>query len=140
MANIAKSRSVFTISDLADEFELTLRTLRFYEDKGLIEPRRDGQQRLYSRRDKARIKLILMGKKVGFSLSEIKDMLDLYDLKDGQVTQLRHALTKFQGQIAILEDKKHAIEQALDELNRTVGVVSGMLKEKEIQQAQQSQQ
>ena len=63
--------SEYTIGDLADEFNLTLRTLRFYEDKGLLRPRRKGLQRLYSRRDKARLKLIVMGKKVGFSLQEI---------------------------------------------------------------------
>ena len=85
-------KSSFTISDMAREFGVTLRRLRFYEDKHLLNPRRDGMNRLYSRRDRARLKLVLMGKKVGFSLAEIKDMLDLYDLKDGQATQLQAAL------------------------------------------------
>ncbi|SON58329.1 Mercuric resistance operon regulatory protein [Hartmannibacter diazotrophicus] len=126
------SRSnLYTIGDLAREFGVTLRTLRFYEDKNLITPQRDGMNRLYTRRDRARLKLVLMGKRVGFSLNEIKDMLDLYDLRDGQVVQLKTALGKFNEQIAILERQKKDIEQALAELRRTVSVVGGLLKEKE---------
>lgn len=123
--------AMFTIGDLAREFGVTLRTLRFYEDKGLLNPKRDGLNRLYSRRDRARLKLVLMGKRVGFSLHEIKDMLDLYDLRDGQVTQLKVALGRFNEQIAVLEQQKKDIEQALAELRRTTSVVSGLLKEKE---------
>ncbi len=77
-------KTQFTIGDLAKEFGTTLRTLRFYEDKGLLNPKRDGMNRIYNRRDRARLKLVLMGKRVGFSLTEIRDMLDLYDLRDGQ--------------------------------------------------------
>ncbi|MEI2384236.1 MerR family DNA-binding transcriptional regulator [Breoghania sp. JC706] len=124
-------KTTFTIGELAKEFGVTLRTLRFYEDKGLINPRRDGQNRLYNRRDRARLKLVLMGKQVGFSLNEICDMLDLYDLRDGQVVQLRVALDKFNQQIDVLKQQKSHIEQAIDELSRTVEVVSGMLKQKE---------
>ena len=125
---------MFTIGDLAREFGVTLRTLRFYEDKGLLTPRRQGSQRLYSRRDRARLKLILMGKKVGFSLEEIREMLSLYDLKDGQVTLLRVALKKFGDQIAILTGQKQAIEQAIDELSQTVTVVAGMLRDREAEE------
>jgi len=124
-------QAYFTIGELAREFDITLRTLRFYEDKGLLNPRRDGLTRLYGRRDRARLKLVLMGKRVGFSLTEIKDMLDLYDLRDGQVTQLRVALSRFQEQIRVLEEQKADIEQAVEDLGRTVEVVSGMLKDKE---------
>lgn len=123
--------TMFTIGDLAREFGVTLRTLRFYEDKGLVNPKRDGMNRLYSRRDRARLKLVLMGKRVGFSLTEIKNMLDLYDLRDGQVAQLRTALGRFNEQIAVLERQRKDIEQALAELRRTTAVVSGLLKEKE---------
>ncbi|MCC2113902.1 MAG: MerR family DNA-binding transcriptional regulator, partial [Hyphomicrobiales bacterium] len=111
MAKTAKT--TFTIGDLAREFGTTLRTLRFYEDKGLLHPKRDGQQRLYSRRDRARLNLILRGKRVGFSLNEIREMVDLYDLRDGQVTQLRVALSKFSEQIAVLEEQRRDIEQAI---------------------------
>ena len=123
--------SMFSIGDLAREFGVTLRTLRFYEDKGLVSPRREGQSRLYSRRDRARLKLVLMGKRVGFSLTEIKGMLDLYDLRDGQVAQLEVALGRFNEQISVLERQKKDIEQALSELKRTTAVVSGLLKEKQ---------
>ncbi|WP_430513079.1 MerR family transcriptional regulator [Pannonibacter phragmitetus] len=121
----------FTIGDLAKEFGVTLRTLRFYEDRGLLNPKRDGLNRVYTRRDRARLKLVVMGKRVGFSLSEIRDMLDLYDLRDGQVTQLRVALSRFNEQIAVLETQRKDIDQAIEELSRTVAIVSGMLKHKE---------
>ena len=95
-------RNVFTIGDLAREFDVTLRALRFYEDKGLLTPRRQGLQRLYDRRDRKRLKLILMGKRVGFSLGEIREMLDLYETPNGQVKQLRVSLEKFGSQIELL--------------------------------------
>ncbi|HQF29904.1 MAG TPA: MerR family DNA-binding transcriptional regulator [Hyphomicrobiales bacterium] len=131
----ANSKSQFTIGDLAREFGTTLRTLRFYEDKGLLNPRREGQQRLYSRRDRARLGLILRGKRVGFSLSEIREMLDLYDLRDGQVTQMRVALSRFEKQVDNLRRQKEDIEEAITELSRTIEIVGGILKEKERQSA-----
>jgi len=121
----------YTIGELAGEFGLTLRTLRFYEDRGLLSPKRRGLERIYGRRDRARLKLILLGKKIGFSLAEIKEMLDLYDLRDGQVTQLRTALDKFRRQAELLEQQKRDIETALDELRRTMNVIAGMLEERE---------
>jgi DNA-binding transcriptional MerR regulator len=121
---------MYTIGDLSREFGVTLRTLRFYEDKGLLNPKRQGMTRIYNRRDRARLKLVLMGKKVGFSLVEIKEMLDLYDLKDGQETQLKVALEKFQNQIDVLKQQKLDIEQAISELTQTMDVVSGMLEER----------
>lgn len=124
-------KTVFAIGELAREFGVTLRTIRFYEDKGLLSPRRQGTTRIYSRRDRARLKLILLGKRVGFSLVEIGEMLDLYDLKDGQVTQLRVALGKFDEQIGFLESQRAEIDQALGDLKRAREVVSGMLKERE---------
>jgi DNA-binding transcriptional MerR regulator len=128
-------KTVFTIGDLAREFDVTLRTLRFYEDKHLLSPRRQGMNRLYSRRDRARLKLILLGKKVGFSLVEIKEMLDLYDLKDGHVLQLRVALEKFGRQQQVLRRQKEDIEQAMEELDRTMSVIAGMLRDKEAEEA-----
>lgn len=121
----------FTIGDLAKEFGVSLRTLRFYEDKDLIQPRRNGVTRIYSRRDRARLKLVIMGKRVGFSLKEIKEMLDLYDLKDGQSTQLKVSLKRFNEQIALLQKQKQDVEQAIEELSRTVTIVENMLNEKE---------
>jgi len=121
----------YTIGELSREFGVTLRTLRFYEDKGLVNPRRDGAARIYTRRDRGRLKLVLMGKRVGFSLSQIREMLDLYDFRHGEVSQMRVALGRFSEQIAVLEHQKRDIEQALDDLKRTVAVVSGMLRERE---------
>jgi DNA-binding transcriptional MerR regulator len=128
-------KSTFTIGDLSREFGVTLRTLRFYEDRQLLNPKRQGMNRLYSRRDRARLKLVLLGKKVGFSLTEIRDILDLYDLKDGQITQLRVALDKFNSQITLLRQQKQDIEQAIEELTRTMEVVSGMLRDRQAPRA-----
>ncbi len=77
----------YSITELCREFDVTPRTLRFYEQKGLLHPARRGWTRLFSYRDRARLQLILRGKKVGFALEEIKEMLDLYNLRDGQLTQ-----------------------------------------------------
>ena len=114
----ASGREVFTIRDLTKELGVSARTLRFYEEKGLVDPRRRGQERLYSRRDRARLKYVLMGKTVGFSLEEVREMLDLYDLGDGQVTQLKVALAKFRERIARLERQKGDIDRAIAELMR----------------------
>ncbi len=118
---------VFTIRDLVKECRVTARTLRFYEEKGLLDPRRAGQERLYSRRDRARLKYVLMGKCVGFSLDEVREMLDLYDLGDGQATQLRVALTKFRERIAGLERQKADIDRMIAELTRAGGTIETML-------------
>ena len=120
----------FTIRELVNEFGVTARTLRFYEDKGLLSPERAGQSRIYKRRDRARLKLILQGKRVGFSLSEIREMLDLYDLRDGQSTQLAFSLERFRERIHALENQKREIEQAMADLKRTCAIVEGMLAEK----------
>ncbi len=126
-----RGKSTFTIGDLAREFGVTLRTLRFYEDKELLSPRRIGVARLYSRRDRARLRLVLLGKKVGFSLTEIRDMLALYELRDGHTAQLKVALRKFGQQIDVLRRQKEDIELAIEELTRTMGVVSGLLRGRE---------
>lgn len=121
---------MFTIGDLSREFGVTLRTLRFYEDKGLLNPKRQGTTRIYDKRDRARLKLVLLGKRVGFSLGEIREVLDLYDLGDNQETQLRVSLEKFENQIQILEQQKVEIEQAIDELTETMKVVSRTLQQR----------
>jgi DNA-binding transcriptional MerR regulator len=108
----------FTISQLSEEFGITARAIRFYEDEELIKPSRQGQSRIYSPRDRARLALILRGKRVGFSLIEIKEMLDLYDMNDGQATQLSHAIKKFNERISSLERQRGDIEQALPELRQ----------------------
>jgi len=106
----------YSISELAEEFGVTPRAIRFYEDEELIKPTRQGQSRIYAPRDRVRLALILRGKRVGFSLIEIKEMLDLYDLKDGQATQLSYSIRKFDERINSLERQRADIEQALSEL------------------------
>ena len=127
----ADRNETYAIGDLSREFDVTLRALRFYEDKGLLHPRRRGRSRIYSRRDRARLKLILMGKRIGFSLREIREILDLYDLKGGEVGQLRIAADRFQSQIQSLKAQRAEIDAAIGDLTRTYEVVVGMLKERE---------
>jgi DNA-binding transcriptional MerR regulator len=121
---------LFSIRELAKEFGVSARTLRFYEEKGLIAPLRNGQERLYSRRDRGRLRYVLMGKAVGFSLDEIREMLDLYDLGDGGITQLRVALAKFAEQIGRLDRQKAAIDRTIVELDRASATVKKMLAER----------
>ena len=80
----------YSISDLAQEFNLTTRAIRFYEDEGLLQPGRSGRRRVYGTRDRVRLKLILRGKRLGFSLSEVRDIIEMYDLDFGQTGHLRN--------------------------------------------------
>ena len=121
----------YSITELCREFDVTPRTLRFYEQKGLLHPDRRGWTRLFSYRDRARLQLILRGKKVGFSLEEIKEMLDLYNLRDGQLTQLRVSSTKFRERLDALRKQRLELEDAISDLEKTITVVDGMLKERE---------
>jgi DNA-binding transcriptional MerR regulator len=126
-----QSEGPFTIRDLGREFGVTARTLRFYEEKGLLSPRRQGQERLYSRRDRARLRYVVMGKNVGFSLDEIREMLDLYDLGDRQVTQLRVAQEKITERVARLEAQRGDLDRAIAELTHARNLIQGMLNNRE---------
>jgi len=112
----AGGERTFTISELADTFQVTPRTIRFYENQGLLSPRRDGLNRVYSHRDRARLTLICRGKRLGFSLAEIKDFLDLYDVDDRQIEQMRFALAHGRERIASLEVQLVDVQQTLSEL------------------------
>lgn len=105
-----------TITELAREFDVTTRTIRFYEHEGLIAPERRGQARIYGARDRVRLRLILRGKRLGFSLSEIKEILDLYDAAPGEAGQLRHFLAKIAERRRQLEQQREDIEVTLAEL------------------------
>jgi DNA-binding transcriptional MerR regulator len=107
---------IYSVTQLARELGVTPRTIRFYEDQGLIAPQRAGNTRVYSYRDRARMILILRGKRLGFSLRDIKEFLDLYVVDTTQVEQLQLLLTKVQNRIAQLEDQRVALEQTLTEL------------------------
>lgn len=125
------AKDLITIREMTREFGVTARALRFYEEKGLIAPTRDGQDRLYSRRDRGRLRLVLMGKCVGFSLEEVKAMLDLYDLGDGGVTQMKVARGKYREQIARLRAQKRDIDTAINELERAITVIDHRLAAKD---------
>ncbi len=132
-----RRNETYTITQLCREFNVTPRALRFYEQKGLLHPSRRGWTRIFSYRDRARLKLILRGKKVGFTLAEIKEMLDLYNLKDGQLTQLKHASKKMAERLVALRQQRVELEEAIADLERTIEIVNGMLKERLAQEEQQ---
>ncbi|MHA3792271.1 MerR family transcriptional regulator [Rhizorhabdus wittichii] len=108
------------IQDVADELGVTTRAIRFYEDKGLLDPQRVGTMRVYSRREVARLQLILRGKRLGFSLREIKEFLDLYTVDSLHLAQTRQLLTRVGARIDALELQRKALDQTLDELQDIV--------------------
>ncbi|WP_035693336.1 MerR family transcriptional regulator [Azospirillum halopraeferens] len=106
----------YGIGELAAEFGLTLRTIRHYEDEGLLVPARDGQARVYTHRDRARLALICRGKRLGFSLAEVKEFLNLYDVDDAQAEQMRYLQKAARQRIAALERQLQDVQQTLAEL------------------------
>ncbi len=105
-----------TIRQMCEDFNVTPRTLRFYEAKELLLPKREGQKRLYGKRDRARLKLILRGKRFGFSLEEIRQLLDLYYMDDSQETQLRETYALAQKHLAGMEAQRAELDEAISEL------------------------
>lgn len=107
---------LYSVTQLAQELGVTPRTIRFYEDQGLITPQRAGNTRVYAHRDRVRMILILRGKRMGFSLKDIKEFLDLYVVDITQVEQMQLLLKKVRGRIAQLEEQLQAVQTSLTEL------------------------
>jgi len=107
---------VHSISDLAQEFGVTTRTIRFYESEGLLEPERAGQRRLFSPRDRVRLKLILRGKRLGFSLSEIREIIEMYDAAPGEKGQLQLLMDRIEERRSELHQRRRDIDATLKEL------------------------
>lgn len=119
------------IAELAREFGITTRTIRFYEDRGLITPGRAGQRRVYASRDRVRLKLIMRGKRLGFSLEEIREMIDIYDMDRSERAQLRLVLGKIAERRAALSQQQRDIVSMLGELADLERHCSGLLEAKE---------
>jgi DNA-binding transcriptional MerR regulator len=116
-------KSHYSIGELCDEFGVTARALRFYEDEALIAPERRGTQRLYTDRDRARLAWILRGKRVGLSLAEIKELLDLYDIGDGRRTQRLKTVERCQARVDGLKRQKIDIDATIKELEGFIHLV-----------------
>ena len=117
LSTLRRIERTYSISQLCREFDVTPRALRFYEDKGLLTPQRVGLVRIYSARDRARLQLILRGKRVGFGLAEIGEALDLYDRNDGGVAQMAVMLPKFRSRVEALRAQRQDIDSAIEMLD-----------------------
>ncbi len=121
----------YGIAELAREFDVTTRTIRFYEDKGLLAPLREGQRRVYAPRDRVRLRLIMRGKRLGFSLQEIRQLIDLYDVDPSEVTQLKYFLDKIHEHKETLVGQQKDIAETLAEMERIEAQCSSLLSEKQ---------
>jgi DNA-binding transcriptional MerR regulator len=129
LADLRRPERTFTIRNLCNEFKATPRALRFYEDKGLLSPAREGLNRVYSHKDRVRLQLILRGKRVGLSLSEIRELLDLYDENDDGAAQMARSLKKFRERATALEQQREDIDGALIELHQACARLEQRLAE-----------
>jgi DNA-binding transcriptional MerR regulator len=122
--------SQFSISELAREFGVTTRTIRYYEDQGLLSPAREGMSRVFSSRDRVRLKLALRGKRLGFSLAEIRELFELYDVSRDEQRQLEVFLRRLERRRALLELQREDIEAMLNEIDFFANQCRRLLKGK----------
>lgn len=127
--DVDPSRDTFRIGDLSREFGVTLRTLRFYEDRGLLSPQRRGTTRLYSRRDRARLRLVLLAKTLGFSLTEAKQIIEIYDQPNGPRRQMEVALERFEEQHDVLQEQRREIDASIRAMEASIAFVRTKLGE-----------
>src|SRR3990170_9056072 len=121
--------NTFTITELATEFDVTTRTIRHYEDEGLLNPRREGTNRIFSSRDRVRLKLALRGKRLGFSLAEIRELFELYDISRDERKQLEEFLSRLERRRTRLEQQREDIEVMLNEINFFASQCRRLLKD-----------
>jgi DNA-binding transcriptional MerR regulator len=133
-AGAAAEARLYSIGDLSSEFSVSPRAIRFYEDRGLLSPQRIGGNRVYHARDRARLQLILRGKRLGFALADIKELLDLYDADPDHLEQLRATLVKGRARIAELERQQQEIALTLRELREIGGHIEERIRQKEAAQ------
>jgi len=129
------TKDVMTIREMCDAYDVTPRTLRFYEAKELLFPIRQGQKRLFTNRDRARLKLILRGKRFGFSLEEIRQLLDLYYVGDQQLTQYERTYEIAQSRLTDMEKQRDELNETIDELKAQLEWGEGILAQMTAQQA-----
>ncbi len=127
MSQTETSNRTYSIGELAKEFGITSRTLRLYEEQGLLDPQREGTRRIYNDRNRVRLRLILRGKRLGWSLSEIRESFDLYDSNHGEEAQLELMLEKLARRRDTLEEQRRDIENALQDLERVAADASEAL-------------
>lgn len=128
MSDAPRPDDTMTIREMCSAFDVTARTLRFYESKELLSPIRQGSKRLFTRRDRARLKLILRGKRFGFRLEELRQLLDLYEVDDGQRTQLRQAHAIAVDRLADLKRRRAELDLAIRDLGDQIDHVAEALQ------------
>ena len=131
------TKDTMTIREMCDSYGVTARTLRFYESKELLAPLREGQKRLYTRRDQARLKLILRGKRFGFPLEEIRQLLDLYNVGDQQQTQYRITMERARRHLKNLRKQREELDEAIEDLAGQIAWGARMLATMEQEEAAQ---
>src|SRR5574343_1594600 len=119
---LSQTASIFAISDLAREFGITPRTIRFWEDQGILSPQREGNKRIFTRRDRARLKMALRGKRLGLTLAEIKDLIGMYNSTEDETPQLLQCLRVMEKRRAALEQQREDIEAMLAEIGQFEGL------------------